>query len=98
AVINACLLSVKGHPSTQKIFKKSIPFFQYQMMRGGVVNYFTKTSSLFPLLPPDIDDTIFVHSFLKSQNIETPDPACLLLANRARNGLFYTWFALRFTK
>jgi len=97
ALINTCLLSIKDHQGAKEIFKRSICFFQYQMMRGGVMNYFTKWSSLFTLLPPDIDDTIFVHSFLKSQNIKTPDPSPLILINRSRNGLFYTWFTLRFT-
>lgn len=95
AIINTCLLSVKHNFEVKNIFKKSIPFFQYQMMRGGVMNYFTKWHPLFPLVPPDIDDTIFVHLFLKSQNVVCPDPSSLFLANRAKNGLFYTWFTLR---
>lgn len=98
ALINICLLSVKDQDVTKEILKKSIPFFQYQMMRGGVMNYFTKWNPLFALCPPDIDDTVYVHRFLKSQNIDCPDPAEVILTNRASNGLFYTWFTLRFTK
>jgi len=95
AIINTCLLSVSDNIEVETIFKRSIPFFQYQMMRGGAVNYFTKWHPLFPLSPPDIDDTIFVYNFLRSQNVSSPDPIPLILSNRNKNGLFYTWFTLR---
>ena len=98
AIIATCLLSIEDHFDAKDIFRKSIPFFQYQMMRGGVMNYFTKWHPLFPLSPPDIDDTVFVHQFLQSQNIDCPDPSALILENRASNGLFYTWFTLRLNK
>jgi hypothetical protein len=95
AIINTCLLAASDRPEVQSIFKKSIPFFQYQMMRGGVVNYFTKWNPLFPLAPPDIDDTIFVYNFLRSQNTDTPNPIPLISSNRSKQGLYYTWFTLR---
>lgn len=95
AIINTCLLSVGCKAEVETIFKKSISFFHYQMMRGGVVNYFTKWHPLFSLSPPDIDDTIFVYNFLKSQNIPTIDPLPLIQSNRDKKGLFYTWFTLR---
>src|SRR5690606_11744272 len=73
-------------------------FFQYQMMRGGAMNFLTKWNQYFSISPPDIDDTIFVASFLKSQKVEFPDPYHLLLDNRAKNKLFYTWFTLRLNR
>src|SRR5690606_11014143 len=51
---------------------------------------------LFPICPPDIDDTVFVWNFLNSRQISCPDPLALLLLNRSNTGLFFTWFTFRF--
>lgn len=98
ALIVNSLLPLKGHKDVQKIFKKSTSFFQYQVMRGGAMNYFTRWNQYFSMCSADIDDTIFVADFFRSQKIDYTDPLPILLANRAKNGLFYTWFSFRLNR
>src|SRR5690606_182687 len=40
----------------------------------------------------------FAYNFLRSQNIQIPDPSPLILANRNQKGLLYTWFTFRIRK
>lgn len=96
ALIVNSLLSLSDDKNVKEIFRKAVSFFQYQTMRGGAMNYFAKWNQFFSMCPADIDDTIFVADFLKSQGIEFVDPLPILLENRNKNGLFYTWFSFRF--
>lgn len=96
ALICTCLLPLKDNILVESMMKKAAPFLKYQMMRGGVWNYFSKWHKLFPLCPADADDTAVISAFLKEMNYLIPNNIPLLLANRNKKGLFYTWFTLRF--
>jgi len=98
ALIVNSLGSLKDRKDVQEVFKKSTSFFQYQAMRGGAMNYFTRWNQYFSMCSADVDDTIFVADFFKAQKLEFIDPEPLLLANRSKNGLYYTWFSFRFNK
>lgn len=97
AMIGTLLLPLKEDPTVENMLKKIVPFLQYQKMRGGVWNYFTKWHKLFSICPPDIDSTVCISSFLKDMNAPFPDNISMLLANRNKKGLFYTWFTMRFS-
>jgi hypothetical protein len=98
AVICTFLLPLKDHPSVDVMFKKASSFLRYQMMRGGVWNYFTVWHKLFPICPADADDTACISAFLKEMQHPFPDNTPMLLANRNKKGLYYTWFTLRFNR
>jgi hypothetical protein len=98
AIIASSLLHLKKMPVASEILSKSVGFLQYQMMRGGAWNYFTKWNSLFKICPADVDDTVFASYVLRSLKINYPDNKQLLLANRNAKGLFYTWFTLRLNR
>ncbi|NEU70036.1 hypothetical protein GK091_24360 [Spirosoma agri] len=98
AVIASTLLGLAGHPKVDALLKKTVPFFQYQMMRGGICNYYTLRSPLFKLNPPDIDTTAYVGTLFDVWRIEYPRESTrtLMLINQRSKGGIYTWFILRF--
>lgn len=98
SIIANTLLVLQERQEVKTIYSKTIPFLIYQRMRYGTWQHFTKWHKLFPVSPPDIDNTIFAYSFLKSQSTDSPDPSQLILANHNRNGVLYTWFAFRMEK
>lgn len=63
-------------------------------MRGSVWNHFTKWHTLFSYEPPDIDNSVCASYVLKTLQVDFPDNRELILSNRNRKGLFYTWFVL----
>ena len=98
ALISAALLSLEELPKVDEILKKATFFFECQMHKGGVWNHFTNRHSLRALCPFDVDDTACVSAVFRDRGINWPLPSNvpLLLANRSSNGLFYTWYVLRF--
>jgi hypothetical protein len=66
------------------------------MVNGGVWNFFSVIHPMRRILPYDADSLSFASKFLLERGEEIPEPSNkhLLLDNRARNGLFYTWFVL----
>ncbi|MEZ0542525.1 hypothetical protein [Fibrella arboris] len=97
AVIANALLSLAQHPNVDEMLNRTIPFFQYQMMYGGIWNYYTRWHSLFRLNPADVDDTAYVGSLFNARQIGYPSEStrALMLANVNRQGVIYTWFILR---
>lgn len=96
AALIMCSLSIlKGNPKVDGMQERSAGFLQYQSMRGGVWNHFTKWHQLFPFCPPDVDNTVYASKALQLLGKEYMDNHALLLANRNSKGLFYTWYALR---
>lgn len=98
ALIASCLLNLRDDPKVAKLLSSSSEFLRYQMMTGGVWNYFTRWNPLFPASPADVDDTAFASFVLRSLGYTIPDNRNHLLANRNSKGLFYTWFVTRRTK
>ncbi|MCH5597641.1 hypothetical protein [Niabella ginsengisoli] len=94
AIIGSCLLPFQNRPEVEHMLTKATGFLTYQMMRGGVWQYFTRWHHLYKYLPPDTDDTALISAFLKARKVTFPDNTPMLLMNRAKNGLFYTWFTL----
>jgi hypothetical protein len=97
SLVASCLLQIKDRPKVKSIHTAAVGFLQYQMMRGGVWNYFTKWNPLYKYSPADVDDTVFASHVLRSLSVSVPDNKELLLANRNAEGLFYTWIVSRFS-
>lgn len=94
-VIAEALLPLRELPVVQNIHKKIIPFLHYQVMNGGVWNYFAKWNLMFRYTPADIDTTVVADHVLKILGASTPENRDTLLANQNKAGLFYTWFISR---
>jgi hypothetical protein len=97
ALIGNCLLALQDRPAADHVLTRATEFLRYQMFHGGVWNHFTRLHHFYRLCPFDSDDTACVSALLRARGIECPRPSNvpLLLANRTREGLFYTWFLLR---
>lgn len=95
SLISTAILPLRDHIKIKPVLTSAANFLSYQMMRGGVWNYFSKWNPLFEYSPADIDDTVFASHVLKSLEIEFTDNTGALMANRNSKGLFYTWFIMR---
>ncbi|MBO0952561.1 hypothetical protein [Fibrella forsythiae] len=97
AAIASALLALADHPKAVAILTRTIPFFDYQMMRGGVVNFFALRNPLFQLNPPDADSTACVAAFLDAWGVIYPRNSvrALLLANQRGGAGIGNWFVLR---
>jgi hypothetical protein len=97
AVVGNCLLALAGNARAEAIMDRAVPFVEYHMLRGGIWEFFTKRHFLHPYVPADIDDTACACVFLLGRQRDCPNPTNvpLLLANRNRKGVFYTWITLR---
>lgn len=95
SLISTAILPLRDHLKVKHILISASAFISYQMMRGGVWNYFSKWNPLFEYTPADIDDTVFASHVLKTLEIKFNDNIKTLLANRNSKGLFYTWFIMR---
>ena len=98
ALIGSCLLFLKDHPRVEEMLVKTAAFLKYQMGTGGTWNHYTNQHPFRSLCAQDSDDTACVSFFLEKRKIDIPKAhnTSLLLNNRRKDGLFYTWFAFRF--
>lgn len=98
ALIGFSMLPLKDDPKVEEILTKTAAFLRYQMARGGTWNHYTNFHYLRKLCPLDVDDTACVAYFLSQRNVEFPKKSTvsLLLSNRRKDGLFYTWISFRF--
>ncbi|WP_157097994.1 hypothetical protein [Niabella ginsenosidivorans] len=95
ALIGNCLMPLEASfPPITAMLDKTVAFLQYQMMRGGVWHFFPAWHPQFKRLPPDTDDTVTIAALLRKRKKLIFDNTPMLLANRTRNGLFYTWYTL----
>lgn len=95
AFIGNCLIPLEQqYPQITTALDRTTGFLQYQTMRGGVWQFFSKWHPRFKYLAPDIDDTVTILSFLQKRKLLNSDNPAILLANRNRQGLFYTWFTI----
>lgn len=77
------------------MLERAVRFFLAEMEGPGVWRYWTKRHRHHAAIPPDLDDTACVSYVLRREGAAFPSNRGLLLANRDRRGLFYTWLAPR---
>lgn len=63
-----------------------------EMDADGLWKHWPREHPQAAQLPPDLDDTSCASAALARAGASYPDNRALLLANRRRDGLFYTWF------
>ncbi|MEQ7799514.1 prenyltransferase/squalene oxidase repeat-containing protein [Pedobacter sp. ASV1-7] len=95
SLIAYSLLNLRSIPEVNEILEKCAAFLQYHIMRGGAWNNFTVLNPLFPICPPDVDNTVCASLVLQKLGKPSIDNSGLILANRTTKGLLYTWFTLR---
>lgn len=97
ALIAKSLLSLQEIPVVDEMLTKATGFFEYQSKKGIVWNHYTKWNILYKTTPFDVDDTSCVAVVLKARKswLMKHNNIPILLANRNKGGLFYTWFTPR---
>ena len=94
AMIAYCL-SFHDSPVVRQMLDSVARFFLFEMEGAGVWRYWTRQHQYHRNIPPDLDDIVYISSFLRQQEIDFPDNEKLVLANRNERGLFYTWLVPR---
>lgn len=90
-----CLLPAKGLHLTDGILCRLADFVVANRYSHGFWQHFTSQHLLYQVNPCDMDDTSMASLFLKEMKVKTSVNLHAILCNKTRDGLFYTWFALR---
>jgi len=96
-VVASCLLPLSKNVAVEPMLTRATDYLHCQMHGGGVWPVFSNRHPWHKIVPYDADSLAFASAFMQDRGIQYPPPnnKPLLLANRTREGLFYTWFILR---
>ncbi|MDQ3814338.1 MAG: hypothetical protein M3347_10355, partial [Armatimonadota bacterium] len=83
-------------PQAQALVARALQSLRADMELPGMWRHWTKNDLYQRYLPPDADDIACASYLLRRYGVFEPKNRALLLANRSREGLFYTWFIPRF--
>lgn len=82
-------------PAAKAMRARAEDFLLGEMDENGLWKHWTSEHPQHHLLPPDLDDTSCASAVLARAGRPMPPNRHLLLANRSRAGLFYTWIVPR---
>lgn len=82
-------------PLARRTIERATRFFAAQMEGPGMWRYWTRQHPYHGMIPADLDDVACVSHVLRREGVAFPSNEELLLANRDRAGLFYTWIVPR---
>jgi hypothetical protein len=78
-------------PRAAQVRERALDFLIAEMEPRGLWKHWTRAHPYHHQLPPDLDDTSCAAVALARAGRAFPDNRALLLRNRRRDGLFYTW-------
>jgi hypothetical protein len=82
-------------PGAATLVTRATRFLLDQRDRHGAWRHWTRNHPYFAALPPDLDDTSCASAVLTRNGARNAVDPQLLLSNRNRHGLFYTWIVPR---
>ena len=82
-------------PGAGALLERAISYLVEQRSRRGVWHHWRRDHSHFTTLPPDLDDTACASAILTRHGVSGAAERRMLLDNRNRQGLFYTWLLPR---
>jgi hypothetical protein len=94
-LIGMALLSARGMGEADKTLEGIGRFLVENRYRFGLWQHFTRNHPFHHVNPCDVDDTSMASHFLREIGVRNAGNRRVLLANRTKDGLFYTWFAFR---
>jgi hypothetical protein len=86
------LVAVAGIRGAEAVVSRGADFIEAQVLRFGVWKYSEHYGGGYP---PDLDDTSMACLALRLAGRAVPDKTHAFLANRNREGLFFTWLSPR---
>lgn len=95
-VVASCLLPLSKSDSVEPMLSKATNYLKYHMHGGGVWPVFSNIHPWHKIVPYDADSLAFGSAYMQERGVQYTalNNKPLLLANRTRGGLFYTWFIL----
>jgi len=88
-------LSYVEQSTVDELTAPALDFLEATMERHGVWRYWPAQHPRHGVIPPDLDDTCCASAVLLRFGRPALSNRALILANRDRRGLFYTWFVPR---
>lgn len=85
-------VSIAGVRGAETVLARAADSIESQTLRFGIWKYSPDYGGGFP---PDLDDTAMASLALRLAGREVPDNTHAFLANRNRDGLFFTWLSPR---
>jgi hypothetical protein len=82
-------------PGAAAVRDRALDFLVGQVDRHGLSKHWTPEHPQYASLPPDLDDTSLVSAALARHGRRAPANREIVLANRDRRGLFFTWVTPR---
>ncbi|MEH2135979.1 UbiA family prenyltransferase, partial [Nostoc sp.] len=82
---------LRSERKVQNIQQKGIKFLLNEMQVGGLWKYWSAKNEKNTTIPPDLDDVCCISYILKINNIPVPNNTDIILDNRNKKGIFYTW-------
>jgi hypothetical protein len=82
-------------PGATALRVRATQFLVDQQDQHGLWRHWTRDHEYFAMLPPDLDDTSCASAVLHQNGVGGATDPQLMLANRSRQGLFYTWVVPR---
>ena len=82
-------------PDARAILEKIEHFLLEEMEGEGIWRYWTKSHPRYLHTPPDLDDMACILEVLRRRGLHFPSVRKLMLLNRNKQGLFYTWITPR---
>jgi hypothetical protein len=84
----------------QGMIARGLDYFRAEMTGGGLWRYWNRDAEwggrkISAFIPADLDDTANVSYLLRRHGVRFPDNRALMVLNRNRAGLYYTWLILR---
>lgn len=87
--------SLSSWPQSNRVRDRICDFLTAEMHANGLWRHWPRSHPHHASLPPDLDDSSCASLALARAGREAPDNRGILLANRDRQGRFFTWIAPR---
>jgi hypothetical protein len=91
----ATSLAFCDSPLAKAMIARACVSLRNQMEAFGVWRYWPPPRPDCVMVLPDVDDIAVISSVLRQNGVKIPDNRGIILANRNRTGLFYTWIIAR---
>ncbi|QLE44447.1 tetratricopeptide repeat protein [Nostoc sp. C052] len=82
----------------QQLIARGLSFLSKEMESSGLWRYWSSKNEKHYVAPPDLDDICCASYVLRMNGIPIQPNTAIILGNRNRQGLFYTWLLPRYVR
>jgi hypothetical protein len=88
-------LAESRSPEAREVRRGAAEYVRLCQEGPGLWRHWTREHAAYSMIPSDSDDAACVCALLTQEGLAVPDTRRLLLANRDREGRFFSWFIVR---